>query len=128
MLKDRGQRVAFRRGGELLAVGQEEHVNADHDRADPQSSRCCKGCVEVAFTAGVEDMELQPQCARCRVQVSPFGLSGGCVGSVSNTTGFNRFNRLSKRRRTPRRFVRNWSDTGDFGDAASRQLVWVHRS
>jgi hypothetical protein len=47
---------------------------ADHERAGPQLDQGCKNCVEVAFGAHMQDMDLQPEGASCRPQVFRGGL------------------------------------------------------
>ncbi len=56
-----GHRVADRQCGELFAAAGEECIGADHERACPHLDQGCEDHVEVAFAAGVQDMNLQPE-------------------------------------------------------------------
>ena len=49
-------------------------IGADHERAGPQLDQGCEGRIDVAFGAGMQDMELQPEGAGRRLQVSRLGL------------------------------------------------------
>ena len=73
--------MAERQCGELFAPADKEWIVADHEPAGSQLDQRCKGRVEVAFGAGVQDMELQPEGAGRRLQISRLGLGGG-IGRV----------------------------------------------
>ena len=62
--------MADRQCDELFAPADEEWIGADHERAGSQLDQGCEGRVEVAFGACVQDMELQPEGAGRRLQVS----------------------------------------------------------
>ena len=66
---DRGHRVAGRQRDDLIAPAVEERIGANDERAGPLLDHGCEGRVDVAFGAGIQDMELQPQRARRRLQV-----------------------------------------------------------
>ena len=70
ILVDRRHRVANRQRGELFAPADEECIGADHERAGSQLDQGCEDRIEVAFGAGMQDMELQPEGAGRRLQVS----------------------------------------------------------
>src|SRR5262249_60182998 len=72
--KDRRYRVSDRQCGELLALGNEESIGADHEPACPQLEQGCEDRIEVALGARVQDMTLQPEGARRRLQLSRQGL------------------------------------------------------
>src|SRR5262249_24769003 len=75
--KDRRYRVSDRQCGELLALGNEESIGADHEPACPQLEQGCEDRIEVALGARVQDMKLQPEGARRRLQISRQGLGTG---------------------------------------------------
>ena len=77
ILIDRGHRVAQRQCGELFALAIEEWIGADHERRLPQLGQSCEDRIDVAFGARMQDMELQPEGARRRLQVSRHGLGNG---------------------------------------------------
>ena len=85
ILVDRGHRVAERQCGELLAPADEECIGADHEPAGPQLGQGCKDRIEVAFGAGMQDMELQPEGAGRRLQRLSIGSRHmGLVGLTSS--------------------------------------------
>ena len=45
---------------ELFALAEGEQVAPDEERAGVQVDEACKGGVDLAFGAGLEDLELQP--------------------------------------------------------------------
>ena len=45
---------------ELFALAEEEQVAPDEERAGVQVGEACEGSVDLAFGAGLEDLELQP--------------------------------------------------------------------
>ena len=45
---------------ELFALAEEEQVAPDEERAGVQVDEACEGGVDLAFGAGLEDLELQP--------------------------------------------------------------------
>jgi hypothetical protein len=66
---------------ELFAPAEEEWIGADHERAGPQMDQGCEHRIEVAFGAGVKEMELQPESAGRRLQVYRLG-HGSRIGRV----------------------------------------------
>jgi hypothetical protein len=44
----------------LLVSAEEKGIGADHQRACPQAGCGCKGRIEIALGAGIQEMELQP--------------------------------------------------------------------
>ena len=62
--------MAERQCGELFAPADEEWIGADHEPAGSQLDQGCEDRIEVAFGAGMQDMELQPEGAGRRLQVS----------------------------------------------------------
>ena len=77
--------MARRQCGELFASGYEEWVGADHERAGSQLDQGCEGRIEIAFVAGMQDMELQPEGAGRRLQVSQlWSRQSGLVGLTSS--------------------------------------------
>jgi hypothetical protein len=73
-LIDRGDGVACRQRDNLIAPAAEERVGADEQCSGSELRNCRKCRIEVALAAGVEDLDLLPECARCRLQVSRLGL------------------------------------------------------
>ena len=67
----------MRQCGELFAPAVEEWIAADHEPACPQLGQGCEDGIEVALGARMQDMELQPERARRRLQVSRYGLGDG---------------------------------------------------
>jgi hypothetical protein len=53
--------VARRQRDELSMSAEEKRVGGDGECASPHLDEAREGCSEVAFAAGVEDFELQPQ-------------------------------------------------------------------
>ena len=74
--------MAERQCGELFAPAGEECIGADHERACSQLDQGCKDRIEVAFGARMQDMELQPEGAGRRLQVSRYGLGKSGIGRV----------------------------------------------
>jgi hypothetical protein len=62
--------VAEHQCGEFVNAVSEEYVGADHQRAYPQFDQGCKDHIEFAFGARLQDMELQPESAGCRLRVA----------------------------------------------------------
>src|SRR5262249_21845322 len=55
---DRGHRVAGCQRSELLASARKKQIGADHQSVRPQLGQGCEGIFDIAFGAGVQDMEL----------------------------------------------------------------------
>src|SRR5215471_32560 len=68
--EDRRQSVAERQSGELFEPRNEECIFTNHKRAGPQLGQGCEHWIEIAFGAGVQYMELHPEGASRRLQVS----------------------------------------------------------
>ena len=66
--------MACRQGHELLATAVEEWVGADDERAGLQLDESGEGGVDLAFGAGLQDMELHPFRARRFLHVSYHAL------------------------------------------------------
>jgi len=62
--------MAERQRGELFASADKEWIVADHEATRPQSHQGCEGRLEVALGARVQDVELKPETARRRLQVT----------------------------------------------------------
>ena len=69
-LIDRRNGMACRQRHELLAPAVEERIGADDERAGMQLDEGREGGVDLAFGAGLQDMELQPLRARRLLHVS----------------------------------------------------------
>src|SRR6516225_5278244 len=67
---DRRDRVTDGKRGELFAAGGEKRMGANDEPACSQSDQVCEHRIEVALSAGVQDMELQAEGAGRRLQVS----------------------------------------------------------
>src|SRR5262245_536749 len=63
ILENRGDRVAERQCGEPLAPGREELMGADHESTCPHLDQRCKGRIEVALGASLQDMKLKRESA-----------------------------------------------------------------
>jgi hypothetical protein len=55
---DRGHRVASCQCSELLASVRKKQIRPNHESVRPQLSQSCEGFLDIAFAAGVQDMEL----------------------------------------------------------------------
>jgi len=71
--------VAERQRGELFAPRAKERIVADHKPACSQLEQGSKDRIEVAFSPRMQDMELEPEGAGRRLQVSRLCLGGGSV-------------------------------------------------
>jgi type I restriction enzyme R subunit len=58
----------------LFAPADEHCIGCDHERVGSQLGEGCKYRVEVVLGAGIQDMELQPEGAGSRLQVSRYAL------------------------------------------------------
>src|SRR5262249_12662710 len=76
-LEDRGHSVVDRQGGELLGPAIEDCIGADHERAGSQLGQGREDRIEIAFGAGMQDMQLHSEDAGRRLQVSQYGLGIG---------------------------------------------------
>ena len=65
---DRRHRVADGQCGELFASGCEKRLGPDHEPARAQLDHLCEDRIEVALTAGAQDVEFQPEAAGSRLQ------------------------------------------------------------
>jgi hypothetical protein len=66
--------VAECKRGELFALTCKEWIGTDHEPAGSQLGQLCEDSIEVAFSAGIQDMELQSEGA-CH-----------CLHRLANTT------------------------------------------
>src|ERR1017187_8208250 len=75
-----------RRRGQLLALGSEEYIGADHERICSQLDQGCKDRIEIAIGARLQNMELQPQGAGRRLHGSQIARNAriGGVDEQSN--------------------------------------------
>ena len=76
--------MADRQCGELLHSVGKESVEPDHERAGPQLGQRRKDRIEVTFSAGVQDAELQPERAGRCLQFSRLGLGNSGIGRVDH--------------------------------------------
>ena len=74
--------MAKRQGRELFSPHGEEQIDGDHERACPQLDQSCKSRIEVAFGAGVQNMELQPEGAGRSLHVARGGLGKRRIGRI----------------------------------------------
>src|SRR5262245_43151925 len=72
---DRWHRVAERQCGELFPAADEQSIGADHKPACSQLDHSCKDRFKVVFRAGTQDMELEPEDAGPRLEVSRRGIN-----------------------------------------------------
>jgi len=71
---------ARREGGQCVAVGSAEATacsQRDHEPARSQLGRGCKDRIEIVFVARTQNMKLQPEGLRRRLQVSRLSLGRG---------------------------------------------------
>ena len=73
-LGDRGHCVACREGGEVSAPAIEECIGADHESASSLLDQGCEWRFELALAARPQHMDLQPEGAGRRLQVSSIRL------------------------------------------------------
>jgi hypothetical protein len=67
---------------ELLTASIEEYVRADHQGSGSQLNRACKGRVELALGARMEDMEFKPKPACGNLRLSRCGLRLRGIGRI----------------------------------------------
>jgi hypothetical protein len=65
----------------MLAPTNEEWISADHERACSQPGEICKGRIEIAFGARMQNLKPQPAGAGGRLQGSRLRLGIG-IGRV----------------------------------------------
>jgi hypothetical protein len=53
--------MACRRDGKLHAPGVEKRVGGDEDGIEALAHKTCKGCIDLANGAGMEDLDLHPR-------------------------------------------------------------------
>src|SRR5712691_2530129 len=75
--RSRAHSVVDRQCGELLGPAIEDCIGADHERAGSQLGQGCEDRIEIAFGAGMQDMQLHSEDAGRRLQVSQYGLGIG---------------------------------------------------
>ncbi len=71
--------MAGRQRHDLSALISEKRVDADKERAGAQLDKLPEGCVDFAFRAGIQDMQLQPERTRCVPHPFCFGLGKGVI-------------------------------------------------
>src|SRR5262245_63118883 len=61
---------------ELLAPAEKQGIGAEHEHANMLIDKLCEGGVDLAYRAGIQDMELQPQrgCRLARVSRNRIGI------------------------------------------------------
>src|SRR6516225_2940972 len=84
-LKDRGHAMTHRQRGEMFAAADEQSVGADHETAGLEFEQSGEGGVEIALAAGIENRNVQSQCARRLLKTSRFDLGIG-IGWVDERT------------------------------------------
>src|SRR5262249_45182923 len=82
ILEDRGNRVADRQRGELFASDCEECTGANDQRVGSYLAQGCKRRIEIAFGAGMQRLELEPEGASRRLQVARKGFGKRGTGRV----------------------------------------------
>ena len=66
--------MARRQRDDLRAAAIEESIVPDDERSNSALNKACKGSLKVAFAAGVHDIDLPPERARCLLGVSRLSL------------------------------------------------------
>src|SRR5262249_32869685 len=61
VLVDRWHRLPKCQRGELFLPGGENRIGTDHEAACSQLKDAGQGCIQMAFGAGVKDMEVEPE-------------------------------------------------------------------
>ena len=69
--------MACGQGRELFPPRSEEVAGADDERAGSQLDQTRERRIDLSFGAGVQDMDLQPERARCLLHVARLGLGSG---------------------------------------------------
>lgn len=82
VFEDRRHRVSERQFGELFASAIEEGIVADHERAGPELGQVRKDRIEIALSAGMYDVKLQPERACRRLQIPQLRLGRAAIGRV----------------------------------------------
>src|SRR5262249_41438077 len=72
--------VADGQRSNLIAPAGEERVGADNKRSSLQTDHGLKDYIQVALGAGIQEMELQSQLVRCRLEISRLDLGTGKGG------------------------------------------------
>ena len=57
--------MAGRQRHDLISLANEKRVDANNEPAGAQLDKLPEGCVDFAFCAGIQDMQLQPERTRC---------------------------------------------------------------
>jgi hypothetical protein len=73
-----------RQCGEPLALGTEDCLGADHESICPQLDQGCKGRIEVALGARLQDMKRKPESAGRGLHASRNGLREQIVRHLTN--------------------------------------------
>ena len=71
--------MAGRQRHDLSALANEKPVGGDNERAGAKLDKLPEGCVDFAFCAGTQDMQLQPERTRCIPHTFCFGLGKGVI-------------------------------------------------
>src|SRR5215475_1487760 len=69
-LGDRRHAMARRQCPEYVSATDKGCVGSDHERANAKPCEVCKNRIEVIFGAGLHDVQVETQCASCRLQIS----------------------------------------------------------
>ena len=79
--------MAGRQRHDLSALVSEKRVDADNEPASAQLDKLLEGCVDFAFCAGIQDMQLQPERTRCVSHSVCFGRGLGVIGIDQQSGG-----------------------------------------
>src|SRR5262249_40568519 len=104
---------------ELFAAAGEKRRGANDEPACPQSDQVCEHRIEVALSAGVQDMELQAEGVGRRLQVSCIYLGKSGIGRVDEVRkGARRGDQFVQQFQPLRRYLR--VQVGHARDVAAR--------
>ena len=66
--------MARRQRDKPRALAVEESIVSDEERSNSALDEGCEGSLKVAFVAGVQDIDVPPERARCLLGISRLGI------------------------------------------------------
>jgi hypothetical protein len=78
--------MARRQCGKLDTPISKERVGDDEEGVHPLTHKDSECCIDVTNGAGVKDMDLEPEGACCRFNVSHVGLGTDSIGRIDEHT------------------------------------------
>src|SRR5215510_8707327 len=83
--------MAYSECGDLTTPAEQERVGADNEPVCPDLDQGCERCINVAFGACLEDMDLQSECAARCLRVLRGGAGKSGIGRVDERGYDGRF-------------------------------------